>query len=241
MNMNQELELAPAVSSEGDAAAAFGQMAARLALLEAAITGLAAQRSAIDIPDYSETLGEIASDVENSAEALEKLAASPLLALTPEQVARQISQAGKEVREADHGALTRAQAAMDGWARNIGAALAAARAAQVQRQQLIRAGGIGMLAGILIWAILPGPIARALPTSWHLPERMAARTLGGNMWSGGERLLQAADPDRWQDVLTGSRIMHDNQEKIEECRKTKVASNDKARCLIRVNPDGTGH
>jgi Family of unknown function (DUF6118) len=241
MNMNQELELAPTVSSEGDAAAAFGQMAARLALLEAAITGLAAQRSAIDIPDYSETLGEIASDVEDAAEALEKLAASPLLALTPEQVARQISQAGKEVREADHGALTRAQAAMDGWARSIGAALASARATEVQRQQLIRAGGVGVSVGAMVWAILPGPIARALPTSWHLPERMATRTLGGNMWSGGERLLQVADSARWQDILTGSRIMQDNQEKIEECRKATAASNNKARCLIRVNPTETAH
>ena len=43
--MNQELELAPTVSSEDDAAAAFEQMAAKLSLLEAAITGLAAQRS----------------------------------------------------------------------------------------------------------------------------------------------------------------------------------------------------
>ena len=238
--MNQELELAPAVSSEGDAAAAFEQMAAKLSLLEAAITGLAAQRSASDVPDCSETLGEIASDIEDVAEALEKLAASPLLALTPEQVSRQIGQAGKEVREVDHGALMRAQAAMDGWARNIGAALASARAAQAQRQQLIRASIVGMLAGAMLWAILPGPIARALPNSWHLPERMAARMLGGNMWSGGERLLQAADPDRWQDVLTGSRIMQDNREKIEECRKAKAVAGNKAGCLIRVNLDGTG-
>ena len=238
--MNQELELAPIVNSEGDAAAAFGHMAARLALLEAAITGLAAQQSAIDIPDYSETLGEIATDVEDAAEALEKLAASPLLALTPEQVARQISQAGKEVREADHVALTRAQTAMDGWARSIGGALALARTAEAQRQQLIRAGSVGMLVGAMVWAILPGPIARALPTSWHLSERMAARTLGGNMWSGGERLLQTADPDRWGDVLTGSRIMHDNRKKIVECLKSKAA-NDKARCLIRVNPTETAN
>ena len=238
--MNQELELAPIVNSEGDAAAAFGQMAARLSLLEAAITGLAAQRSAIDIPDYSETLGEIASDVEDAAEALEKLAASPLLALTPEQVARQIGQAGKEARAADRGALVQAQTTMDGWARSIGAALVSARTAEAQRQQLIRAGGVGMLVGAMVWAILPGPIARALPTSWHLPERMAARTLGGNMWSGGERLLQAADPGRWQDVLTGSRIMSDNREKIEQCGKAKAAPANKVGCLIRVNPDGTG-
>ena len=70
--------------------------------------------------------------------------------------------------------------------------------------------------------------------------RMAARTLGGNMWSGEEQLLQAADPDRWQDVLTGSQIMHDNREKIGECRKAKSGANEKARCSIRVNPDRTG-
>lgn len=239
--MTQELELAPIVSSEGDSVAAFGQMASRLALLEAAITGLAAQRSAIDIPDYSETLGEIASDVEDAAEALEKLAISPLLALTPEQVAYQISQAGKEVRETDHGALAKAQAAMDGWVRSIGAVLASARTAEAQRQQLIRAGGVGMLVWAIVWAILPGPIARALPTSWHLPERMAARTLGGNMWIGGERLLQAADPARWQGVITGSQIMHDNHEKIEECQKANGASDGRVRCLIRVNSDGAGH
>ena len=70
--------------------------------------------------------------------------------------------------------------------------------------------------------------------------RMAARMLGGNMWSGGERLLQAADPARWQDVLTGSQIMHDNREKIEECRKAKAVTGNSARCLIRVNPEETG-
>lgn len=55
-----------------------------------------------------------------------------------------------------------------------------------------------------------------------------------------ERLLQAADPARWQDVMTGNRIMHDNREKIEECRKAKAIAGDTARCLIRVNPEGAG-
>ena len=174
----------------------------------------------IDIPDYSETLGEIASNVEDAAEALEKLASSPMLVLTPEQVALQISQAGKDVRAADHGALTRAQTAMDG-----GRGVSVRRWRRRAPPRPSASSLSGRAVSECWWAQWPGrycpaPLPR-ITESWHLSERMAARTLGGNMWNGGERLLQAADPDRWQDVLTGSQIMHDNREKIGECRKAK--------------------
>lgn len=48
---------------------------------------------------------------------------------------------------------------------------------RLQRTRLIHAGS-GLLAGMLIWSFLPGAIARSLPESWHVPEWMAARTLG---------------------------------------------------------------
>jgi len=34
------------------------------------------------------------------------------------------------------------------------------------------------LFGILLWSFLPGFVARSLPESWHVPQWMAARTLG---------------------------------------------------------------
>lgn len=47
-----------------------------------------------------------------------------------------------------------------------------------QRQQLYQVTGGAFLAGVLLWSLPPGTIARAMPDSWHWPERMAARMVG---------------------------------------------------------------
>lgn len=53
----------------------------------------------------------------------------------------------------------------------------------------------GAVGGILLWSALPGMVARALPESWHVPEWMAARTMGLAMPVAGERMLRVAHPD----------------------------------------------
>ena len=73
-------------SAEG-ALAFVPPQTARLALLEAAISGFAAERNAIHIPDYTETLGELASDLAYFGEAVASMQDSPALKLTPEQFA----------------------------------------------------------------------------------------------------------------------------------------------------------
>jgi hypothetical protein len=50
----------------------------------------------------------------------------------------------------------------------------------------------GLLAGILVCAVLPGVIARSLPASWHVPEWMAARTMNMDQRAAGERLIATA-------------------------------------------------
>lgn len=56
--------------------------------------------------------------------------------------------------------------------------VASAVSAADQRDRLIWAGSGGVFAGCLLWAILPGPVARALPESWRMPEKIATRALG---------------------------------------------------------------
>lgn len=46
-----------------------------------------------------------------------------------------------------------------------------------QNRWLLGTGIVGALAGMLLWSVLPGEIARALPVAWQVPERMAARIL----------------------------------------------------------------
>lgn len=68
------------------------------------------------------------------------------------------------------------------------------RAAHHQRHLLISTG-IGAAAGaMLLMAILPGAIARSLPESWHVPEWMAARTIGLEQREAGQRMIETARP-----------------------------------------------
>lgn len=72
-----------ALAPEADPAAwAFTRLAEKVDLLEAAIAGLAAKREAA--PDYSETLGEIASRLDGMRDAINTLARRAAMQLTPD-------------------------------------------------------------------------------------------------------------------------------------------------------------
>ena len=67
-----------------------------------------------------------------------------------------------------------------------------ARTTAEQRQQLYQVAGGACLAAILLWSFLPGTIARAMPDSWHWPERMATQMVGeGARWDAGAQLMQS--------------------------------------------------
>lgn len=62
---------------------------------------------------------------------------------------------------------------------------------RIEREWMIGIGGL--VAGILLWSILPGAIVRSLPESWHAPEWMAARMMGMERAEAGERMIEAAE------------------------------------------------
>ena len=105
-----------------------------------------------------------------------------------------------------------------------------------QRRRLGHAGLIGLAAGMTLWAILPGPIARAMPESWHWPERMAARTLAMPMWDGGQRLMAVAAPDAWREITAGAALARDNRVAIGACR-TAAKAKKVVRCTISVKAE----
>jgi Family of unknown function (DUF6118) len=230
----------PDINGIDTATAAFVEMRDSFSTMARAVSSLSGEWKALVIPDYSKTLEKVAMELKANADQLEKWAEKPALKLTPQALIDAIIKAGSAARVDDHAALNTAIKAFNQTEKDMTGALVSARTAQAQDKRLRHVSINCLIAGMVLWTIVPGMVIRTMPASWHLPERLAARTLGGGMWSGGEQLLQAADPARWQDVLTGSRIMHDNQKQIEECRQANGASDGKARCLIRVNPDGTG-
>jgi hypothetical protein len=114
-----------------------------------------------------------------------------------------------------HDALAKATGRMN-------AVVDSALAADQQKRRLLGTAGGALIAGMLLWATLAGAFARALPGSWHAPERMAARTLRLDSWSAGEHLLAAAEPERWQTVVTANRILQDNRDAVVACLNTSV-------------------
>jgi hypothetical protein len=140
----------PAVSvaeSEDAAAIVFEHLREEVALCRRAVAGLAAERAAIQIPDYGKTLNQMAGALNTMSGQLNALAEKPALALTPEQWTYQIATAGKDVRRTEQYTLDRARAGFEKVTQELSARLSSARQADQQHKWLMWAGIGGMLAG----------------------------------------------------------------------------------------------
>lgn len=230
---------------EAGAAEALEAMRGELALLRRAVEGLAAERGAIDVPDYTETLGRMQKGVDAAADRIavinDVIARSPALAMTPEQMAQRIAAAGNAARREDQAALAKAgedKARVMAELRSL-AGSAWTRADQRNRQLWFGLGGAAI--GILAWAIVPGIVARELaPASWQWPERMAARTLDLPRWEAGQRLMQSASPTAFSVIAGADRIVTANREAIEGCSKAAARNRETVRCTIRIRPEELG-
>ena len=176
---------------ETEAAAAFERVGDELSLLRSAIKGLTAARE--KAPDYSATLGEMVQALNSLDVRLQQIEQSRALSLSPAKLAEEISAAAGVARAQDQNMLAEARDALNqslGW---INGMIKRGQAVErrTEREWVIAVGGL--LAGILLWSILPGAVVRSLPESWHAPEWMAARMMGVEAEVAGQRLIEAAD------------------------------------------------
>ena len=229
--MNDEV-----LEPEDPAAAAFARLEGEVALVRRAVQQLAAEKSEIRIPDYSTTLGEISKNLESAEQTLRDILAKPAMELTPEEMARRIDRAARQARDATESEMQRAQVRFDNAAYELRGTISTLRAAHEQRLHLIWAAGGGILAGCLLWSILPGAFARALPERWQLPERMAAHIIGApTIWEGGVRLMQVGSPEAYRAISAAAEMRHDNKDKIAECEKAALIKKRRVRCAIWVH------
>lgn len=116
----------------------------------------------------------------------------PALSLTPVAMADQINSAAQTVRAEDRQTLNQMHGQLAQTVGRVSELVGRKRATVEQECQLIRIGLGGLLAGILLWSILPGAVARSLPVSWHVPEWMASRTMGMEQKEAGRRMVLTA-------------------------------------------------
>ena len=224
----------PTLAPEADPAAwAFVRLAEKVDLLEAAIAGLAAKREAA--PDYSETLGEIASRLDGMRDAINTLARRPAMQITPDAMAQRIEAAGTKARAADGAMIRQARDRLDIAAQHMERLAGTIATAREQRRRLLWAACSGLLAGMLLWSFLPGVILRSLPQGWHLPESIAAHIVGApTLWEAGARLMRADSPQAWNALNEAAEMLRDNREAIDRCRAAADKTAKPVPCTIEI-------
>lgn len=209
-----------------------------LALLRRAVEGLAAERAAIDVPDYTETLGALQQGMNTATGRIDAigqiLAQAPALVMTPEQMGQRIATTGNAARREDQATLATVRKGLEDMIRQLQEVVVSARRGDEQNRWLVWSVIGGVLLGMALWAAFAGVIARAVPESWQWPERMAARSLAMPMWEGGQRMMRAFSPDAFANIAAGDRIITANREALEACRKRANRAREAVRCAIRV-------
>lgn len=177
-----------------DITQAFEALRGEVSLTRRAVEGLTAARERI--PDYSVTLGEMAEMLKANAAGVARLEASPAVRLSPANLVREIIKASSDARAED---ALRLDAAREAIARAVGridGIVERGEAADSQARRLVWSCAGSALAGVLLWSIVPGALARSVPESWHVPEWMAARVMRMDSKSAGQRLIDISDGER---------------------------------------------
>lgn len=220
-----------------DPALAFERLRGEVSLLRHAVEALTTARESIDIPDYEPTLERTEKVLGILLQQIDGVRKSPAMTLTPENMGGRlnasVAEATRELRAQVQATDTMLRIA----AHDLQNIVASARRGDEQNRWLYIAGVVGLVLGLLLYALVAGPIARMMPTSWHWPERMATRVLNErSAWDAGQRLMQASAPESWGLIVAASPLADGNREAIETCRTSATKAKKPVRCTIEVKP-----
>ncbi len=208
-------------------------------MLRSAIEGLTAARESIDIPDYEPTLARTEKVLTVLAEQFGLLRQSPAMTLTPENMGGRLNAAIAESVNSLRSHAQASKSALDATVKDLRGIIRSARHADDQDRRVYLFGG-GLLLGLVLYAVLAGPIARLAPTSWQWPERMATRVLAERTpWDAGQHLMSSASRPSWEAVVAADTMLRDNRETIDGCREAAAKAKKAVRCTVEVKPAPT--
>jgi hypothetical protein len=124
------------------AAEAFKMMEARLALLQRAIEGLAAERNAL--PDYRPAIESLAAQQQRLAQTLKKVEACPGMQVTHEMYSAGVERATERLRQYDRATVETAARTMTDIAKLLAEHIKSARNRAIQNDALVWACVLGM-------------------------------------------------------------------------------------------------
>jgi hypothetical protein len=206
------------------AAEAFEALRAEVAQLRAVLEGLPTTA-----PDYSPTLAAI-------ARSLAAMEAHPALRLTPDALASQVRQASDAAQQQGRRELANAVQRVDSAGADLERLAERQRTGREQVRQVAIMTAVGAVVGVIVWVGFSGPVARALPAGWDVPERMAAATLRLDRWEAGARLMWTANPQGWERVKEAVDLVRVNRPALEGCWTVATRTGKTQRCLIFAAP-----
>ncbi|GAA4770853.1 hypothetical protein GCM10023219_16980 [Stakelama sediminis] len=207
----------------------------RIALMVRAVEHMAAERLNIEIPDYNPTLEKANAHLAAIHKRMKAIEDAPALDMTPEDIGARIAAAAHKAREADRASVQQVRQSQADAVQALHQIIGNARTREQQREHLWWSIGGGALAGCLLWSVLPGMIARAMPEDWRWPERIARRTIGEpSLWDAGSRMMRADNPESWRAIVDAAEMRRQNREAIDACEKGAAKAKRSVKCIIKV-------
>ena len=224
-----------AVTESDPATEAFSRLEGEMAMVRHTVQNMARERVDIVVPDYTTTLGQMADQLAQISKTLSMIGNKPAIELTPEDIAVQIKRASHDMQRDTNDLLRQGRRDFDSATAQLSAMVGRVRAEDEQKHQTWRFAAMGLAAGMMLWAILPGTIARATPESWHWPERMARKAVGApTIVEAGMRMIESQNPDGFKELMAAHRLMSANREKLERCVERASEAKRSVSCEIQI-------
>ena len=228
-----------ALAETDPATEAFARLQGEMAMVRHTVQNMARERADIVIPDYTATLGQMADQLEQVSKTLNAIGRKPAIELTPEDIAVQIKRASLDMLGDASDLFRHGRKDLDLATGRLAAIVGRVRTKDEQKRQTWRFAGVGVLAGILLWSILPGAIARTMPESWFWPERMARKMIGEpTIVEAGIRLIRSQNPEAWEELAAAQRILSSNRDAWERCVDRSRKEERLVSCSFQLKPRG---
>jgi hypothetical protein len=171
------------------------------------------------------------------SKTLSTIGTKPAIELTPEDIAVQIKRASLDMLRDSSDLFRQGREDLDNATGRLAAIVGRVRTEAEQKRQTWRFAGIGLAAGMLLWSILPGTIARAMPERWHWPESMARKAVGEpTIVEAGIRLIRSQNPEAWEELATAQLILSANREALDRCHERARKAEKSVSCSIQIKP-----
>jgi hypothetical protein len=183
----------------------------------------------------AETLAKMNGVLADMTKRMKAVEEAPALQMTPENLGARMQAAATKARQDDQATILQAKQTHSDAARALWELHGRVLTIQEQRRRLTAVAGGCVFAGCLLWSFLPGVVVRALPTDWHLPERLAARTVGAaSVWDAGNQMMQADNPSGWQAIVDAAEMRRQNRDTINACEQAAAKAREAVRCTLRI-------